>query len=132
MSQENKAIVRRYFEAIDARRDPAVVDEFLAPDFLSHNPSPGFGTDREGQKGAFAHFLAATPDGYHIIEDMVAEEDKVVTRVTAVGTHTGELFGIPPTGKQFTMAGIAVHRLRDGKIVEHWQIGRASWRERVL
>lgn len=119
-AEENKAVVRRYFEAIDRRRDPEVVDEFLAPDFLSHHPSPGFGSDREGQKAAFKHFLAAAPDGYHVIDDMVAEGDKVVTRLTAYGTQTGELFGIPPTGKRLTMSGIAIHRVRDGKIVEHW------------
>ena len=48
-AEENKALVRRYFEAIDARRGQAVVDEFLAPDVVSHHPSPGFGSDREGQ-----------------------------------------------------------------------------------
>ncbi len=118
--EENKALVRRYFEAIDARRDPAVVDEFLAPDFVSHNPSPGFGSDREGQKGSFAHFLAAAPDSTHVIEAMVAEGDRVVTRLTARGTQTGELFGIPPTGKHMTMTGLVIHRIADGLIAEHW------------
>lgn len=121
MSTEgNKELVRRYFAAIDERRDPAVVDEFLSPDFVSHNPSPGFGPDREGQKGAFAHFLAATPDGYHVIDDLVAEGDKVVTRLTAHGTQSGALFGIPPTGRRVTMTGIVIHRVVAGKIVEHW------------
>ncbi len=118
--QENEALVRRDFEAIDARRDPAVVDEFLASDFVSHHPSPGFGSDRGGQKGAFAHFLEAMPDGYHVIEDMVAVGDRVVTRLTAHGTQTGELFGIAPTCKRITMTGIAIHRIGDGRIVEHW------------
>lgn len=119
-AEANKALVRRYFEAIDARRDPAMLDEFLAPDFLTHNPPPGFAPDREGQKQAFAHFLAATPDGYHVIDDMIAEGDKVATRVTAYGTQTGELFGIPPTGRWLKTSGIAIHRLADGQIVEHW------------
>jgi predicted ester cyclase len=74
----------------------------------------------EGQKQAYEHFLAASPDGYHIVEDMIAEEDKVMTRVSAYGTQPGELFGIPPTGKQLRMTGIAVHRIANGKIVEHW------------
>ena len=51
---------------------------------------------------------------------MAAEGDRVVTRLTAHGTQTGEFFGIPPTGRRFTMSGIAIHRIRDGKIVEHW------------
>ncbi len=119
-AEANKALVRRYFEAIDQRRDPAVVDEFLSEDFVSHNPSPGFGTDRDGQKQAFVHFLQAAPESSHIIEDMLAEGDEVMTRVTARGTQTGTLFGIPPTNKLITMSGIAIHRIADGKIVEHW------------
>ena len=51
---------------------------------------------------------------------MIAEGDKVVTRISAYGTQTGELFGIPPTGKQGSMSGIAIHRVVNGKIVEHW------------
>jgi predicted ester cyclase len=74
----------------------------------------------EGLKQAFDRFLAAQPDGYHVIEDVVAEGDKVMTRLSAYGTQTGELFGIPPTGKQISMTGIAIHRISNGKIVEHW------------
>jgi predicted ester cyclase len=123
-AEENKALIRRYFEEIDAaargKRDASVLDEFLAPDFVDHDPSPGFAPDSEGLKQAHEHFLAATPDGYHIVEDMIAEGDKVVTRLSAYGTQTGELFGIPPTGKQIRMTAIAVHRIANGKIVEHW------------
>jgi predicted ester cyclase len=119
-AEENKALIRRYFEEIDARRDASVLDEFVAPDFIDHNPSPGFTPDLEGLKQSFVHFLAATPDGYHIVEDMIAEGDKVMTRISAYGTQTGELFGIPPTGKQIRTTGIAVHRIANSKIVEHW------------
>jgi steroid delta-isomerase-like uncharacterized protein len=121
-AEENKALVRRYFDAIDERRDPAVVSVFLAPDFVSHSPSPGYGVDREGQRGSFMHFLEATPDGVHVIDDMVAEGDRVVTRLTAHGTQTGVLFGIPPTGRRFTVTGIAIHRIAAGKIAEHWHV----------
>jgi predicted ester cyclase len=51
---------------------------------------------------------------------MIAEGDKVVTRLTAYGTHVGEMFGIPPTGNKLTMTAVAIHRIADGKIVEHW------------
>ena len=123
-AEENKALIRRYFEEIDAaargKRDTSVLDEFLAPDFVDHDPSPGFAPDSEGLKQAHEHFLAATPDGYHIVEDMIAEGDKVMTRVSAYGTQTGELFGIPPTGKHVRATGITIHRIANGKIVEHW------------
>lgn len=65
-------------------------------------------------------FLNGHPDGSHTIEDMIAEGDKVVVRVTGRGTHTGELMGIAPTGKQLMMTGIAIYRLEDEKIVERW------------
>lgn len=124
LEEENKALIQRYFEEIDAAaqdwRGASVLDEFVAADFVDHNPSPGFTPNLEGLKQAYEHFLAAGPDGYHVIEDMIAEGDKVMTRVSAYGTHTGELFGIAPTGKQVRMTGIAVHRIVNGKIVEHW------------
>lgn len=119
---ENKAVVRRYFAAIDAAceaGDADVVDEFLAPDFVEHHPFPGIPPTRDGWKQAFMHFVQGAP-GYHVIEDLVAEGDKVVGRITAYGRHTGDLFGIPATGKDICVSGIAIWRIRDGRIVEHW------------
>ena len=122
--EENKALIRRYFEEIDASaqdgRGAPVLEEFVAADFINHNPLPGFTPDLVGLKQAYDHFLAANPDGYHVIEDMIAEGDKVVTRLIGYGTQTGELLGIPPTGKQFRATAIAIHRIAKGKIVEHW------------
>jgi predicted ester cyclase len=124
LEEDNKALIQRYFEEVDAAaqdgRGASVLDEFVAPNFVDHSPSPGFTPDLEGLKQAYDHFLAASPDGYHIVEDMIAEGDKVMTRVSAYGTQTGELFGIPPTGKRIRMTGTAVHRIANGKIVEHW------------
>jgi predicted ester cyclase len=54
------------------------------------------------------------------VEDMIAEGDKVMTRLSAYGTQTGELLGIPATGKRFKSTAIAIHRIANGKIVEHW------------
>ena len=123
-AEENKALIRRYYEEIDAAakddRGASVLDDFVAPNFVNRNPSPGFTPDLEGLKQAYEHFLGANPDGYHVVEDMIAEGDKVVTRLCAYGTQTGELFGIPPTDKRVSMTAIAIHRIENGKIVEHW------------
>src|SRR5579864_5480635 len=97
----NKALIRRYFEAIDAAcasGNADVLDKFVAPDFVTHNPFPGMAPGIEGAKRVFRMFVAAAP-GNHVVEDLVAEGDKVVGRITAYGTHEGELFGIPGTGK---------------------------------
>ena len=122
MSEENKQIVRAYLQAVDQADDWGVLDEYLSPDFVTHNPIPGFSADREGVKQSSAMFKAATPDGYHVIEDQVAEGDKVVSRIVGYGTQTGEIFGVDPTGRKVQAAGIAIHRISDGRIVEHWSV----------
>jgi predicted ester cyclase len=97
------------------------MDELVAEDYLDHSPPPfpGLAPGREGLKQAFTLFWDATP-GYHQIEDQVAEGDKVVTRLTAYGTHEGDLPGIPRTGNKLQMTATVIHRLADGKLAEKW------------
>ena len=119
---QNKELVRRYFAAIDEACEAGnadVVDDFLAPDFVEHNPFPGIPPTRDGWKQAFSEFVRGAP-GHHVIDDLIAEGDKVVGRVTAYGRHQGELFGIPATGKDIRVSGIAIWRIQDDRIVEHW------------
>jgi predicted ester cyclase len=118
--EENKDLVRRYFDAIDAERDASVIDRFAAPDFKDHSPTPGFPADREGLKASFEYFLSATPDGTHELHDLVAEGDTVVARVSGRGTHKGELLGVEPTDREVGTGGIAIFRVREGLITEHW------------
>lgn len=121
-AEENKALIRRYFEAIDAAckdGNAEVLDEFLAPDFVTHTPFPRMPPTREGAKQIFMAFVASAP-GSHVVEDLIAEGDKVVGRITANGTHEGELLGIQRTGKEIQMTGMTIWRIADGKIVEHW------------
>ncbi len=99
-----------------------IVDELVAPEVLEHNPVvPGQGPGREGFKQSLAMALTAFPDGHLTIEDMVAEDDKVVVRSTARATHRGEFMGIPPMNKQMTIAGIDIWRYEGGKRVESWR-----------
>jgi steroid delta-isomerase-like uncharacterized protein len=65
-------------------------------------------------------FRAAFPDQWWHIEDLIATEDKVVARTTMTATHTGDFFGIPPTGKSVSLAGVHILRIADGRIAEHW------------
>jgi steroid delta-isomerase-like uncharacterized protein len=119
--EENKALIRRLYDETN-RWNLAAMDDLFAADMIDHNPPPvpGMAPGLEGIKQAFRVFLDAHPDGTHTVEDMVAEGDKVVARVTGRGTHTGELMGIPPTGKELVMTGIAIYRIANGKIVERW------------
>lgn len=123
-ADDNKALVRRYIEAIDANdsSDWSVLDDFIAEDFVAHNPPlPGVGLDRDGMKQAAEGFRVATP-GRHEVVMQVAENDLVVTHVVGRGVHAGELLGIPATNKDVETEGIVIHRIRDDMIVEYWSV----------
>ena len=106
MSEENKALVRRWLMESD-KGNPDIVDELIATDYIDHNPPlPGTAPGKEGVKQTNALLRAAFPDAMHIIEDQIAEGDKVMTRMIARGTFTGECLGIPPNGQLVTMEGI--------------------------
>lgn len=119
-TEENKALVLRFYAEIDAGNIGAM-DELVAEDYLDHHPPfPGLPAGREGLKKAFQIFWTATP-GRHEIEDQLAEGDKVVTRLTATGRHEGELPGpMPPTGAELRQTAVAIHRIANGRIAEHW------------
>jgi predicted ester cyclase len=123
-AEENKRLIRRYFEAIDDNRtsDWGILDVYIADGFLAHNPPfPGVRLDRQGMKEAAEIFRVATP-GRHEITMQVAEGDLVVSRIVGRGIHAGELLGVPPTNRNVETEGIAIHRVRDGKIVEYWSV----------
>ena len=117
--EQNKALIRRFYEEIDKGNIDAM-DEIVAEDYLNHDPPfPGLPSGRAGLKQVFKMFWESTP-GTHMIEDQIADGDKVVTRLRAQGRFENALAGIPPTGKDMEVTAIAVHRVADGKIVEHW------------
>jgi len=121
---ENKDLIRRYIQAIDSNDsdDWSVIDEYIAEDFVAHNPLfPGVTLDRDGMKQASEIFRVATP-GRHEITMQVAEGDLVVSQIIGRGIHKGDLLGIPATDKDVETTGIAIHRVRDGKIVEYWSV----------
>jgi predicted ester cyclase len=120
-TEENKALIRRWLASVDTG-EIGVVDEFLGSGYLDHNPLPipGLRGGIEGARQAFAYGLNAFSEFRHEIEDQYADGDMVITRVTGYGKHTGEFLGIPPTGKEVKMEGIAIHRIADGKAIEHW------------
>ena len=108
--EENKAIARQLIGEVWSEGNLDVVDEIVAADFVWHN-TPFNGA--EAFKQQVTAFRADFPDVQLISEDLVAEGDKVVVRLTAQGTHTS-------TGKRATWTGIAIMRIAGGKIVEVW------------
>jgi steroid delta-isomerase-like uncharacterized protein len=117
--EENKIIARRFVEDVWGKGDFAAERELLATNVIDHNPLPGFATGFEGHHQVLAMFQNAF-DGHVTLEDVIAEGDRVVDRWTFHGTHRGELFGIPATGKQVTFTGIDISRIENGQIVEFW------------
>jgi predicted ester cyclase len=117
-TQDNKALVRRFYEEID-NGNLSIIDELVSKDYIDHNPTPWFAPGLEGVKQSFKLFAEATP-GYHKIEDQIAEDDKVVTRLTSYGKHEGDLPGAPRTGNDMKMTSITIHRIADGKLAEKW------------
>lgn len=117
-TEENKAVVRRFLE-VYSRGDLDGAVEVLSPDIVVHG-FPGLPPGRVAYKGIGAMFRAAFPDARNIVEDQVAEGDKVATRETFRGTHQGDFMGIPATGKEVVMRAMTIDRIADGKIVERW------------
>ena len=118
--EDNKALVRRWFAEADRGNDN-IIDELCAPDYVDHSPPlPGMGSGNAAVRQANAALREAFPDTVHIIEDQIAEGDMVVTRLRGRATFTGEILGIPANGKVVEITGISIHRLVDGKLVEHW------------
>jgi steroid delta-isomerase-like uncharacterized protein len=121
-TEKNKALVRRWWEEAFNARNLDVTDEVYAPSFVYEAPGFELAPGPEGVKEALRMQFSALPDTRLTVDELFAEGDKVVTRFTTRGTHTGEggFFGIPPTGKRVATSGITISRLADGKIVEAW------------
>jgi steroid delta-isomerase-like uncharacterized protein len=119
--EDHKAIVRRYQAALN-RNDLDALDQVVAADIATPAMLPGFPPGLEGAKAIHRLTLAGVPDFHTAIEDLIAEGDRVAARITMTGTQTGEFFGVPPTGRTFTMTGMYIVRIADGKIVEHWGV----------
>ena len=116
---DNKALASEYFEAF-GRNDFPALQRVVHPDVVYHTAPPGLSPGIEGYRELMAMYKSAFPDLEVTIDDVVAEGDKVAARFSSTGTHQGELMGIAPTGKEATVTGITISRLRNGKVVEEW------------
>lgn len=116
----NETTFRRIIEEGFVQGNLAVLDELFSPDFIEHEAGAGSGVD--GPKGVVTMLHTAFPDVRATIEEMSNDGDKVWARITFQGTHTGDLFGVPPTGKQIRVEAIDLCRFSGDKLVEHWGV----------
>jgi steroid delta-isomerase-like uncharacterized protein len=123
VSEENKENMRRVLEEAFGQGRVEVVDEVLHSNFVCWDPNSESGEIRGADtiKSEIEYFRNAVPDLTYTVDDQIVEGDMVVSRYTASGTHQGEFFGVPGSGKRIEMTGINIDRFDEsGKLVEEW------------
>ena len=122
MSEEeatNKANERRFFEEVWNKGNFQAADQIVAPNYVDHDAITSK-TGPDGVRAEVSLFRNAFPDLVFAIEDVITEDDKFVTRISATGTHKGDLPGIPATGRRGAITGIVITRYESGKAAEAW------------
>jgi steroid delta-isomerase-like uncharacterized protein len=120
VQEQNKQLIRNYFEAYD-RHDTERIGSLVSSNYSLHiSGMPSM--DWNGTKRFYAAIWSAFPDLYHEILDIVSEGDKVAVRYNIIGTHKGELEGIPPSSKEVSFSGMDFITVIDGKVVDEWEI----------
>jgi predicted ester cyclase len=121
MSDAIKAVVRRFNDEVIAGGSRASFDALISPDFVNRTAPPGTPNGPEGMWHMLSNVLRPAFDGLRVtIHDQIAEGDKVTTRKTITGTHSGMLMGVPATGRAVAIDVIDIVRVADGRYVEHW------------
>ncbi len=119
VAEANKEIVRRVIEEGTNQKNLAIFDELVSSSFADHEAGPEPGGP-EDEKELLSSVAEAFPDWRWNVQEMMAVDDKVITRYVARGTHRGEFMGAAPTGKEVSFTGINIVRLEGGKVVESW------------
>jgi steroid delta-isomerase-like uncharacterized protein len=117
-TDENKSVIGNFVEEVINQGQIERADDLVAVDFVEVDPLPGQKQGREGLKEVIRAFRTAFPDIHWMIDEMLGEGDRVFSRFTWHGTHRGEFFGVPATGKQITVKGMVVDRVVAGKMTE--------------
>ena len=120
-TEANKSLVKRYYEDVLNAGNVELLDELAVPDYDEHSPFPGQPNGIEGLKARVGAIVTSLRPVF-TLHQVIGEGDFVVAYWTNTGTHQGQFMGIPPSGRTVTMSGIDIHRLRDGRMAEHWHV----------
>ena len=120
MSDENKALIRRWLEEMD-RHNFGFINEVFSHAFICHLPGNPEPMKYEEYRKFIPSVYAAFPDLHHKIEDLIAEGNRVVVRVKNSATHKGDFMGVSATGKEVQIGAIMIFRVVEGKFVEAWE-----------
>ena len=118
----NKRLVRRFYKEVYGDWNMALVDEVVSPQFTSHDWPKGSATGPEGFREFYSAIRTALPDARYVVDDVIAEGDRVVVRWRLMGTHEGDFRGIAATGQAIELKGIAIYRVAGGQLVERWVV----------
>ena len=115
---QNKAVIRRFLEEVINQGLLERADDLVLADFVEIDPLPGQEQGRDGLKAVIGMIRSAFPDTNWVINEMVGEGEKVVTRFTWTGTHAGAFLGVPATGRHVMVKGVVIDRLEGGKMAD--------------
>ena len=119
---ENKALLRRFYKEVYVDWNMAVADEVVSPQFTSHDWPERGPTGPKAFRDYYAALRSAVPDARYEVDDLIAEQDRVVVRWRLLGTHQGDFGGIAASGRPITLEGIAIYRVEGGKLMERWVV----------
>lgn len=119
-SEANKNLVRSWMSEVLTGHDIQAIDKYFAPGCVHHDLEMGDAQGIDAEKQLTSAFVAGFPDLAFTLDVILGEGELVSGLATITGTHTGNLMGVPPSGKRFEAKIMAIFRIVDGKIVEHW------------
>jgi predicted ester cyclase len=118
----NKGLVRRFYKEVYVDWNMALAYQILSPQFTSHDWPQGGPRGPQAFRAYYAALRSAVPDARYEVDDLVAEDDKIVVRWRLLGTHKGSFRGIAPTGRPIVLKGIAIYRVQGGMLMERWVV----------
>jgi steroid delta-isomerase-like uncharacterized protein len=118
-SEQNKALVKRFVEEIFNKGDLSKIPEVIAPNWVNIDPAVPPMSGLEGARQLVGMFRTGFPDFHMVVDEMIADENAVAINFNVNGTNTGEMMGMPPTGKKIKVYGAGILRVANGKIVQN-------------
>ena len=125
VTQHNKEICKRFFDELQNKKNLDIIDELVEKNVISHDPFPGQAPGSAGLRTTMQIFHKAFPDLSVKINDMIAEDDKVMTKLTVTGSHQNLFMEIAPTGNKINYEEVIILRLKNDKITEHRAVADA-------
>jgi steroid delta-isomerase-like uncharacterized protein len=129
---DNKSLVRRYYSEVWNAWSAPALEELLSPDIVFHGSIGTAVTGIAEFQQYVNHIRSAFPDFHNHVEELIAEGDKVAARLTYTGTHRGELFGFPSSGRKISYQGLAIFEYKESKIVRGYVLGDTESLKRQL